>query len=92
MKFVVNRTPRKYNNENQITNVSYEQKSMSILKTIITKLNSHQIKLKQNKLPIMHKKRYGTFPKCDWVTGRQKERQIPCLEAINFKVVETIRQ
>ena len=33
----------------QITNINYDQNSMSIIKKILTKSNSHQIKPKQNK-------------------------------------------
>ena len=49
MKLGVYRITGKDNHKIQITNINYDQNSMSILKKII-KSNLHQIKPKQNKL------------------------------------------
>ena len=46
MKVVDNRTTRKDNNINQITNIIYDKNLMSIIEKIITKSNSQQIKTK----------------------------------------------
>ena len=45
-----NKATLKNNNKNQTTNTIYDQNSMAIINIIITKSNSHQIKLKQNNL------------------------------------------
>ena len=46
MKVLDNKTTRKDNNKYQTTNINYDQNSMSTIKKIITKSNSHQIKTK----------------------------------------------
>ena len=50
MKVVDNRTTRKDNNKNQTTDIFYAENSVSVIKKIITKSNSHQMKPKQNSL------------------------------------------
>ena len=75
MKLVVNRTTRKDKSKNQITNIKYDQNSMSIFKKIRTKSNAYQIKPKQNKLTYTSLEKTWDLSSIDWVTGRQKEQK-----------------
>ena len=50
MNVVDNMTTRKHNNKYQTTIIIYDQNSISVIKKMITKSNSHQIKSKRNNL------------------------------------------
>ena len=50
MKVVDDRTTNKDNDKNQTTNIIYDQNSISIIKKIITKSNSHRMKTKTKKI------------------------------------------
>ena len=72
---------------------------MSVIKKIITKSNSHQIKTKTKQLNLYFvKKDMSPVPQCDLLTGRQKEQigakfknTFPFLKTINFAVINVIR-
>ena len=90
MKLVI-RTTRK-DSKNQVTNINYHQNSMSILKKNYNKINSHQIKLEQNKYNSLEK--VWDLSSIEWVTGRKKrakgakiKKTFLNLKTINCKVV-----
>ena len=75
MKLVANRTTRKKNNnKSELTQILHDQISMSILKNQ-KKSNSHQKKLKQNKLTYISLDKIWDLSLTDWVTSQQKKQK-----------------
>ena len=98
MNVVDNRTTRKENYKYQTTDIIYDQSSMSIIKVVITKSNSHQINRKRKKLTFTSIENIWTCLQCDWLTGRQErarrcevQKYVPLLKTINFTVINVIR-
>ena len=97
-----NRTTKKNHYKKSKPNIIYDHNSMSAIKKIRTKLNSRQIKSKQNSLTYNSLEQNGTSSQCDWLPGRRKSEKIAkrCkvkknkfifLRTINFTVINVIR-